>query len=45
MKLKIEQKEQNINNELFKGYFTNCRSPSNIYKKLSETKGTVNEFE
>ena len=40
---KIERKEQNMNNELFKAYFTDYQSPSNMYKKLSETKGTVNE--
>ena len=33
----IERKEQNINNELFKEYFTDYQSPSNMYKKLSET--------
>ena len=33
----IEGKEQNINNELFKKYFTNYQSPSNVYKNLSET--------
>ena len=43
MKLIIEQKEQNIKNELLKGYFTDHQSPSNINKKLSETKGAVNE--
>ena len=40
---KIERQEQNINNELFKGYFTDYQSPSNMYKELNETKGTVNE--
>ena len=40
---KIERKEQNMNNELFKAYFTDYQSPSNMYKKLSETKGAVNE--
>ena len=35
----IEQKEQNINNELFKQYF-NYQSPSNMYKILSETGNT-----
>ena len=33
----IKRKEQNINNELFKEYFTDYQSPSNMYKKLSET--------
>ena len=32
----IETKEQNINNKLFKEYFTDYQSPSNMYKKLSE---------
>ena len=40
---KIERKEQNMNNELLKAYFTDYQSPSNMYKKLSETKGAVNE--
>ena len=39
----IERKEQNIKNELFKAYFTDYQSPSNMYKKLSETKSAVNE--
>ena len=34
----IKRKEENINNELFKTYFTDCQSPSNMYKQLSETK-------
>ena len=33
----IKRKEQTINNEVFKEYFTDYQSPSNIYKKLSET--------
>ena len=33
----IERKEQNINNELLKNYFTDYQSPSNMYKKLCET--------
>ena len=33
----IEQKEQNINNELFRVCFTDYQSPSNMYKKLNET--------
>ena len=40
----IERKEQNINNELFKAYFTGHQNPSSMYKKLSETKGALNEF-
>ena len=39
----IERKERNINNELFKAYFTDYQIPSNIYKKLSREKGAVNE--
>ena len=35
----IKQKEQNINNNLFKEYFK-YQSPSDIYKKLDETKNT-----
>ena len=33
----IERKEQTINSKLFKEYFTDYQSPSNMYKKLSET--------
>ena len=32
----IKRKEKNINNELFKAYFTDYQSPCIIYKKLSE---------
>ena len=32
----IKRKEQNINSELFKAYFTDYQSPSNMYKKLSK---------
>ena len=39
----IERKEQNIKNELFKAYFTDYQSPSNMYKKLSKTKDAVNK--
>ena len=39
----IEEEEENINNELFTKYFTNYRSPSDMYKKLRETEGTTNE--
>ena len=38
----IKRKEQKINNELFKVYFTDDQSPSIMYKKLRETKDTVN---
>ena len=40
----IKRKEQNINNELFKIYFTDNQSPSNMYKTLSETEGAVNKI-
>ena len=40
----IKRKEQNINNELFREYFTNYHSPSVMYGKLRETKGAVNEL-
>ena len=39
----IEGEEKNINNKLFKEYFTNYQSPSDMYKKLHETEGTTNE--
>ena len=39
----IKRKEQNINNELFKAYFTDYQNPSNMYKTLSEAKDAVNE--
>ena len=39
----IEREEKNINNESFKDYFTNYRSPSDMYKILCETEGTKNE--
>ena len=39
----IKRKEQNINNELFKKYFIDYQSPSNMYKKLSKTEGAMNE--
>ena len=41
--MKLKRKEQNINNELFKRYFIDYQSPSNIYKKLRETEGAVNK--
>ena len=34
---KIQRKEQNINNKLFKNYFTDYQSLSNRYKELIET--------
>ena len=39
----IKRKEQTTNNELFKAYVTDYQSPSNMYTKLSKTKGAVNE--
>ena len=39
----IERIERNINKELFKGYFTDYKSPSNMYKKFSKKKDTVNQ--
>ena len=39
----IKRSEQNINNKLFKVYFTDYQSPSNMYKKLSKTREAVNE--
>ena len=42
---KIKEKEQNINNDLFKKYFKH-RSPSNMYKKLDEIKNIeINQIE
>ena len=39
----IKRKEQNINDELFNEYFTDYQNPNSMYKKLSETKGVLNE--
>ena len=39
----IEEKEKNINYKLFNEYFTNYRSPSNMYKKLREAEDEWNE--
>ena len=39
----IEGEEKNINNKLFKEYFTNYQSPSDMYKKTRETAGARNE--
>ena len=41
----IKKKEQNISNELFKEYFTDYQSPSNMFKKLSETESAVNKIQ
>ena len=39
----IKKEEKNINNLLFKHYFTNYQNPSDMYKKLREKKGKINE--
>ena len=39
----IKKEEKNMNYELFKKYFTNYLSPSDMYKKLRETEGDRNE--
>ena len=39
----IKKEEKNINNELLKYYFINYQKPSDMYKKLHETKGKINE--
>ena len=39
----IEKEEQDINNNLFKEYFTNYRNPSDAYKKLRKAEGEWNE--
>ena len=39
----IEKREKNIDNELLKTYFTNYKSPSDMYKKLRKTKGERNK--
>ena len=40
----VEEEEKNtINNKFFKEYFTNYRSPSDMYKNLSMTEGERNE--
>ena len=38
----IEKEEKNINNELFKKYFTDYWSPSGMYQKLRETESKKN---
>ena len=39
----IRKEEKNIKNKLFKHYFINYQKPSDMYKKLRETKGKINE--
>ena len=41
--LKLKKKKKNIKNELFTKYYTDYRSPSDMYKKLHETEGKKNE--
>ena len=41
--LKLKKKKKTINNELFKKYFTNYQSPSDMYKKLRKVEGEKNE--
>ena len=37
------RKKKKTNNKLFKNYFTNYQSPSDMYKKLCKTEGNKNE--
>ena len=39
----IKKEKKNIENELFKYYFIDYQKPSNMYKKLCETKDKINE--
>ena len=39
----IKKEEKNINNKLFNYYFSKYQNPSDMYKKLLETKGQKNE--
>ena len=39
----IEGEEKNIYNKSFREYFTNCQSPSDMYKKIREIEGRRNE--
>ena len=38
--MKLKEKKKKINKGLFKAYFADYRSPSSMYKKLSETGNT-----
>ena len=38
--MKLKEKKQNINNDLFKKYFTIYQSPSNMYNILNKVKGS-----
>ena len=42
---KIKRKEENIKHGFFREYFTNYQSPSDMYEKLRETEGAVNEHQ
>ena len=39
----MKKEEKNINNEFFKKYFNNYRSPSHMYKKLGQKEAKKNE--
>ena len=39
MVAEIEKEEKKINNNLFKSYFTNYQSPTDMYKKIRKTEG------
>ena len=41
--VEIKKEEKNINNSLFKHHFTTYQNPSDMYKKLRETKSKRNE--
>ena len=45
MVAEIEKEEKNIDNELFKSYFTIYQSPSDMYKKLHKTEGKKNKYQ
>ena len=36
--LKLKEKKKNTNNKLFKEYFTNCQSTSDMYKNYTRQK-------
>ena len=43
LKRKKNSEEKNINDSLFKCYFSKYQNPSDMYKKLRETNGKKNE--
>ena len=43
MVVEIEKEEKNIDNKLFKKYFIDYQSPSDMYKKLLKTEGKKND--